>query len=124
MLGMLRAGRRLVGPLPILCGALLALAAAPALGGSRGLRAAQRGHVGMASHAHVSHGVEVGGGCALDGVASRPGHLAPRPVADRPLRRAPQHRPHHDFHGQPVWIFVDDGPEIVIDHPGVVILIE
>jgi hypothetical protein len=102
-----------------LAGALVALAPAPSLAGARGLRAS---HPHGIAPGHVSHGVEVLRGCGFD--AGRPGHLGPRPVAHRPLRGVPDAEPRHGFHDPPLVIFVDDGPELVIDQPGVVILIE
>ena len=112
----------LAGFLGIFAGALLALAPAPSLAGARGLRASHAQHAVTSSRVQVSHGVEVLKGCGFD--AARPGRLAPRPVAHRPLRGVPDPPPGHGFHDRPLVIFVDDGPEIVIDQPGVVIIIE
>jgi hypothetical protein len=121
------------GALGSLFGVLVALAPAPVLAGARGLRASHAPH-GVASgrvhfshgvasgRVHFSHGVEVMKGCGFD--APRPGRLGPRPVAHRPLRGVPDPPPGHGFQHGPVVIFVDDGPEVVIDQPGVVIIIE
>jgi hypothetical protein len=121
------------GALGSLFGVLVALAPAPVLAGARGLRASHAPHgvasgrvhfsQGVASgRVHFSHGVEVVKGCGFD--APRPGRLGPRPVAHRPLRGVPDPPPGHGFQHGPVVIFVDDGPEVVIDQPGVVIIIE
>ncbi len=130
---MLRHGHLLRGALGSLFGVLVALAPAPALAGARGLRASHAAH-GVASsgvhfshgvasgRVHFSHGVEVVRGCGFD--APRPGRLGPRPVAHRPLRGVPDPPRGHGFQHGPVVIFVDDGPELVIDQPGVIIIIE
>jgi hypothetical protein len=121
------------GALGSLFGVFVALAPAPVLAGARGLRASHAPHgvasgrvhfsQGVASgRVHFSHGVEVVKGCGFD--APRPGRLGPRPVAHRPLRGVPDPPPGHGFQHGPVVIFVDDGPEVVIDQPGVVIIIE
>src|SRR3990172_7460422 len=103
----------LPGFLGTFAGAPPALAPAPSLAGARGLRASHAQHAVTSSRVQVSHGVEVLKGCGFD--AARPGRLAPRPRAAPPPGRGP---------GPPPVIFVDDGPEIVIDQPGVVIIIE
>jgi hypothetical protein len=105
-----------------LFGVLVALAPAPVLAGARGLRASHAPHGVASGRVHFSHGVEVMKGCGFD--APRPGRLGPRPVAHRPLRGVPDPPPGHGFQHGPVVIFVDDGPEVVIDQPGVVIIIE
>jgi hypothetical protein len=45
-------------------------------------------------------------------------------VAHRPLLGVRDPKPAHGFAHQPLVIFVDDGPEVVIENPGVVIIIE
>jgi len=110
------------GVLGLWVGALVALAAEPSLAGGRGLRAAHAVHRAPSGRVHVSHGVEVVEGCGFD--SARPGRLAPRPVAHRPLRGVPDPAPHSPLHERPIVIIVDDGPEIVIDEPGVVIIVE
>jgi hypothetical protein len=110
------------GALGSLFGVLVALAPAPVLAGARGLRASHAPHGVASGRVHFSHGVEVMKGCGFD--APRPGRLGPRPVAHRPLRGVPDPPPGHGFQHGPVVIFVDDGPEVVIDQPGVVIIIE
>jgi hypothetical protein len=99
--------------------ALVALAPTPSLAGGRGLRASHAAHGGRG---HFSHGVEVLKGCGFDGAG--PGRLGPRPVAHRPLRGVPDVPRGDGFHERPLVIWVDDGPEVVIDQPGVVIVIE
>ena len=115
----MRTGLLLHAVLGVLAGALVALGPAPSFAGARGLRAS---HGSSANRVHVSHGVEVLRGCGFD--TARPGRLGPRPVAHRPLRGVPDPGPRHGFHDRPLVIFVDDGPEVVIDQPGVVIIIE
>ena len=110
------------GALGLLLGALVALAPAPAPAGGRGLRAAHGSHHPGSGAVHVSHGVGVVNGCGFG--SARPGRLAPRPVAQRPLRGVRDPFPKHGFHEGPVVIVVDDGPDVVIEQPGVVIVIE
>ena len=110
------------GALGSFFGVLVALAPASVLAGARGLRASHAPHGVASGRVHFSHGVEVMKGCGFD--APRPGRLGPRPVAHRPLRGVPDPPPGHGFQHGPVVIFVDDGPEVVIDQPGVVIIIE
>jgi hypothetical protein len=117
----MRTGPLLHAALGALAGALVVLAPAPSFAGARGLRASHASH-GVGAGRHFSHGVEVLRGCGFD--AARPGRLGPRPVAHRPLRGVPDPGPRHGFHDPPLVIFVDDGPEVVIDQPGVVIIIE
>ena len=118
----MRTGLLLQAALGALAGALVALAPAPSLAGARGLRASHAPHGLGAGRGHFSHGVEVLKGCGFD--ATGPGRLGPRPVAHRPLRGVPDHPRGHGFHDPPLVIWVDDGPEVVIDQPGVVIIIE
>jgi hypothetical protein len=117
---MVRHGLVLRGALGSLFGVLVALAPGPVLAG--GLRASHAPHGVASGRVHFSHGVEVFRGCGFD--TPRPSRLGPRPVAHRPLRGVPDPPPGHGFQHGPVVIFVDDGPEVVIDQPGVVIIIE
>jgi hypothetical protein len=114
-----RHGRVLLGAVGACVAVLVALAPAPSLAGGRGLRAS---HGPPAGRGHFSHGVEVLKGCGFDGAG--PGRLGPRPVEHRPLRGVGDHPRGHGFHDPPLVIWMDDGPEVVIDQPGVVIIIE
>jgi len=102
----------LPGFLGIFAGALLALAPAPSLAGARGLRASHAQHAVTSSRVQVSHGVEVLKGCGFD--AARPGRLAPRPVAHRPLRGG--FRVHH-VEGVAFVVLQDDRGVLLKSHP-------
>jgi hypothetical protein len=106
----------------MLAGALVTLAPASSLAGGPGLRTVQPVHRMHSGRVHVSHGVEVWRGSRLG--SARPDALAKRPAGHHLRRGVWDPAPHPRFHEHPLVIFVDDGPEIVIEDPGVVIIID